>query len=64
MSVFTYIWKTQSNFTSNFFRYPQYRYWCENELIYIRDFDVVQKTRSRVLSGVKTLGFASRFLTW
>ena len=27
--------------------------------MYIRDFEAVQKTRSRVLSGVKTLGFAS-----
>ena len=30
----------------------------KNELIYIRDFDADQKTRSRVLSGVNTLGFA------
>ena len=32
--------------------------------MYIRDFEAVQKTRSRVLSGLKTLGFASRFETW
>ena len=31
----------------------------KNELIYIRDFEAVQKTRSCVLQAVKTLGFAS-----
>ena len=31
-------------------------------MIYIRDFEAVQKTHSHVLSGVKTLGFASSFL--
>ena len=31
----------------------------KNELIYIRDFEAVQKTRCCVLSGVKTLGSAS-----
>ena len=36
----------------------------KNELIYIRDFDAVQKTRSRVLSDIKTLGFALSFKTW
>ena len=36
----------------------------KNELIYIRDFDADQKTRSRVLSGVNTLGFALSFKTW
>ena len=36
----------------------------KNELIYIRDFDTDQKTRSRVLSGVNTLGFALSFKTW
>ena len=30
----------------------------QNELIYIRDFEAIQKTHSHVLSGVKTLGFA------
>ena len=35
----------------------------KNELIYIRDFDAVQKTRSRVLSDIKTLGFALSFKT-
>ena len=28
----------------------------DNELIYIRDFEAVQKTRKSCLSGVKTLG--------
>ena len=37
------------------------KYLCENELIYIKDFEAVQKTRSRVLSGLKTFGFASSF---
>ena len=40
---------------------PKSKYQCKNELIYIRDFEAVQKTRSRVLSGVKTHGFASSF---
>jgi len=30
-------------------------------LIYIRDFEAVQKTRSRVLSDLKIIGFASSF---
>ena len=34
---------------------------CKNELIYIRYFEAVQKTRNRVLSGLKTIGFASSF---
>ena len=32
-------------------------------LIYTRDFEAIQKTRSRVLSGVKTLGFLLVFQT-
>ena len=36
------------------------KYLSKNDMIYIRDFESVQKTRSRVLSGLKTLGFASR----
>ena len=40
---------------------PKSKYQCKNELIYIRDFEAVQKTRSLVLSGVKTHGFASSF---
>ena len=34
------------------------------ELIYIRDFEAIQKTHSHVLSGVKTLGFALSIQTW
>ena len=41
--------RTRVNFTS------------KNELIYIRDFEAVKKTSSRVLSGLQTLGFASSF---
>ena len=29
--------------------------------MYIRDFEAAQKTRCRVLPGLKTLGFASSF---
>ena len=29
---------------------PKSKYKCKNELIYVRDFVAVQKTRSRVLS--------------
>ena len=36
---------------------------CKNELIYIRDFEAVQKTRSHVLSGLKPRGKAKSFLT-
>ena len=38
------------------------KYLCKNDSIYIRDFEFVlfKKTRSRVLSGLKTLGFALR----
>ena len=35
---------------------PNSKYQCKNELIYIRDFEAVQKTRSHVLSGLKTRG--------
>ena len=38
--------RTRLNFTS------------KNELIYIRDFEAVKKTSSRVLSGLKTRGEA------
>ena len=38
--------RTRLNFTS------------KNELIYIRDFEAVRKTSSRVLSGLKTRGEA------
>ena len=30
---------------------PKSKYCCKNELIHITDFEAVQKTRSRVLSG-------------
>ena len=40
---------------------PKSKYYSKNELIYIIDFEAVQKTCSCVLSGVKTLGFASSF---
>ena len=33
----------------------------KNELIYIRDFEAVQKTRSHVLSGLKAWGKAESF---
>ena len=33
---------------------PKSYYQCKNELIYIRDFEAVKKTRSRALSGLKT----------
>ena len=51
------------NFTSKFLdrNNPNSQYECKNELMYIRDFEAVQKTRSRVLSGLKTLSFASSF---
>ena len=51
------------NFTSKFLdrKNPSSQYQCKNELIYISDFEAVQKTRSRVLSGLKTLSFASSF---
>ena len=35
---------------------PNSKYQCKSELIYISDFEVVQKTRSRVFSGLKTPG--------
>ena len=59
---------TRLNFTSNILdqNNPKSKYQCKNELIFIRDFDDVRKNRSRVSSGLKTLGFAwsfaSRFL--
>ena len=33
---------------------PKSKYYCKSELIYISDFEVVQKTGSRVFSGLKT----------
>ena len=40
---------------------PKSRYQCKNELIHIKDFEAVQKTRSHVLSGLKTISFAFSF---
>ena len=40
---------------------PKSEYQCKNELIFIRDFEAVQKTRSRVFSRVRTLSFAPSF---
>ena len=40
---------------------PKSKYKCKNELIYIRDFEAVQKTRSRLLSGLKPRGEPARF---
>ena len=38
--------KTQLNFTSNFLdqNNPKSKYWCKNELIYMGDFEAIQKT--------------------
>ena len=51
-----YLIKTRVSFTSSFLdqNNPKFKFLCKNELIYIKDFEAVQKTRSRVLSGVKT----------
>ena len=48
------------NFTTDFLdqNNPKYKYNPKNELIYIRDFEAIRETRSRVLSGAKTLGFS------
>ena len=53
--------KATAKLTSNFSdqKNLKYKFQCKNELIYIRDFKAVQKTGSRVLSGLKILGFAS-----
>ena len=40
---------SQSNFLDQ--NNPKYKYQCKNDLIYIRDFEAVQKTCSRVLPG-------------
>ena len=40
---------------------PKSKYYCRNELIYLRDFEAVQKACSHVLSGVKTLSFTLSF---
>ena len=48
---FKYRIKTRLDFTSSFVdqNNPRSKYWCKNELIYIRDFEAVQKTHSRML---------------
>ena len=60
---YIYLINTGLNITSNFLEQnnPKSKYQCKNELIYIRRFEAVQKTCSHVLSGLETLGFASRF---
>ena len=62
MSVF-YLKKTRLNFTSNFLHQNNHKskHLCKNELIYIKDFEAVEKTRSLVLSGLKTPGSTWRF---
>ena len=62
MSVL-YLIKKRLNITSNFLDHnnPRSKYSCKNELIYIRNFEAVQQTGRSVLSGLKTLGFASSF---
>ena len=40
---------------------PESKYQCKNELIYIRDFEAIQKTHSCILSGVNNLSFALSF---
>ena len=62
MSVFLFDNNTDNLYVQFF--YTKNNPKCKNELIYIRDFDAVQKTRSRVLSDIKTLGFALSFKTW
>ena len=47
-----------ANDTSSFLdqNNPKSKHQCKNDLIYIRDFEAIPKTRSPVLSGIKTLG--------
>ena len=49
--------KTRLNFTSNFLdqNNPKSKEYGKNELIYIIDFEAVQKTRGHVLQGLKTI---------
>jgi len=53
MSVFIYLIKTRLNFTSSFL--DQNNLKSKNQLIYIKDFKVVQTIRSRVFKPDKTL---------
>ena len=50
--------KVRLNFSSNFLDQNNLKskYKWKNELIYIRDFEAIQKTRSLVSSGLKTRG--------
>ena len=64
MSVFIYLIKTRLNFTSSFLDQNNLKSKNEfidpsrkNELIYIKDFTVVQTIRSRVFKPDKTLPF-------
>ena len=61
-----YLIRVRLNFTSNFLDHDNLKskYLSKNEVIYIWDFEAVQKTRSRVLSGVKTLGFVLSFTSF
>ena len=45
VSLSLYLIKTRLNFTSNFLdqNNPKSKYQCKSELIYIKDFEVVQK---------------------
>ena len=60
-----YLIKTRLNFTSNYFLTKITYNLNINariyKLIYISDLEAVQKIRSRVLSSVKTVVFASSF---
>ena len=58
--------KTWLNLKSNFLdqNNPKSKYYCKNELIYIRDFEAVKKPTIILLSGVKILAFASSLKTW
>ena len=46
-----YLTEIRLNFTSSFLDQDNLKskYLCKNEVIYIRDFEAIQKTRSRVL---------------
>ena len=52
MSVFIYLIKTRLNFTSSFL--DQNNLKSKNELLYIKDFKVVQTIPSRVFKPDKT----------
>ena len=59
-----YLINTRLNLTSSLLdqNNPKSKYWCKNELIYIKDFEAVQKTKGLVLSALKTRGaFCSFF---